>query len=124
MTEWFVIENDAATGPHQIDDLTSLALVGRLNTGSLIWRVGLEGWVPANTEPEIASLLLGVPPAIPSPSHYSATTQVIPPASPKTKRKIGPLAIILVVIMAIAAGSISKTVVQNQIAGFRQGAVS
>lgn len=50
--EWFYVEAGVQRGPHTADELAGI--VRRLGGGTLVWRAGMAGWVPADAVPELA----------------------------------------------------------------------
>jgi uncharacterized membrane protein YhaH (DUF805 family) len=50
--EWFYVEAGAQRGPLTTDELAGI--VRRLGGGTLVWRAGMAGWVPADAVPELA----------------------------------------------------------------------
>ena len=59
---WFYVEDGRRKGPVGVPQLVELILGGRLAEDALVWRSGLEAWVPADSIEEVRREL---PPPIP-----------------------------------------------------------
>lgn len=57
-TQWFISRNGQNFGPFAADQLLSNGLTAQTQ----VWKAGMSGWQPANTVPELASLLPPIPP--------------------------------------------------------------
>lgn len=44
--QWYVARNGQKTGPYSTEQLKQLAGAGKLGAGDLLWKEGLETWVP------------------------------------------------------------------------------
>ncbi len=64
MKIWFYAKGGDHFGPFTDDELKGLAAAGTLKRTDLIWKDGLDDWVPADAE---QGLFSGLPPAIPPP---------------------------------------------------------
>jgi len=49
--EWFYVEGGVQRGPHTVEEIGEV--VRRLGASTLVWRAGLEEWVPADTVEEV-----------------------------------------------------------------------
>ena len=66
---YYVGLNGQQAGPFTMQQLSSLVNNGQMNGQTLVWKQGLEGWVPANTLTELQSLFAKpgtVPPPFPN----------------------------------------------------------
>ena len=59
---WFYVEDGRRRGPVGVPELVELILGGRIAEDTLVWRSGLEAWVPAESLEEVRREL---PPPIP-----------------------------------------------------------
>jgi len=60
---WHLAENGVATGPFAPAQLREAVATGRLRADTLVWRAGMEGWLPAGRLPELAPLFAPGTPA-------------------------------------------------------------
>lgn len=63
---FFIAVNGKQTGPHSMDELTSLATAGQLTRQTLVWRNGMPQWSPASSVSELSNLFANVPPPLPT----------------------------------------------------------
>ncbi|PUZ27004.1 Membrane protease subunit, stomatin/prohibitin family, contains C-terminal Zn-ribbon domain [Chitinophaga costaii] len=61
----FLAINGQQEGPYDLATLQQLAVGGRLNAQTLVWKAGMGAWAAASTLPEVAVLLGSVPPPLP-----------------------------------------------------------
>ncbi|OWY20153.1 SPFH domain-containing protein [Sphingobacteriales bacterium UPWRP_1] len=61
----FVAQNGKQTGPFTEAELKPLIEQGALTRQTLVWKAGMNNWAPAETVPELNSLLQSVPPPLP-----------------------------------------------------------
>ena len=62
---WHLAENGASVGPIAAEQLPQLIAIGRLRADTLVWTVGMGGWLPAAQVPGLAALLQNQPPPLP-----------------------------------------------------------
>ncbi len=62
--QFHVAVNGQQTGPFGLDQLKAMATSGQLTKQSQVWKAGMAGWLSAETQPELASLFMNVPPPI------------------------------------------------------------
>ncbi len=74
---WHVAVNGQTMGPYSMQQMTTGATSGELKPDSVVWTPGMDGWKPASTVPQLASLFAGPPPPPPAPS---GATPPAPPA--------------------------------------------
>jgi membrane protease subunit (stomatin/prohibitin family) len=63
---FFIATNGKQTGPHSMDELSSLATGGQFTPQTLVWRNGMAQWSPASSVNELSSLFANVPPPLPT----------------------------------------------------------
>lgn len=66
--EYYILKNNLKEGPYSIEDLKTK----NITANTMIWKVGLSDWVPANQVGELSELLSNLPPEAP-------TSQQVPP---------------------------------------------
>jgi hypothetical protein len=64
-SSWWYVSNNERKGPVDDEELRRLLVDGRLNSNSLVWKQGMEGWQPAQQIDELTSFLSSLPPEIP-----------------------------------------------------------
>jgi hypothetical protein len=57
MAQWHVAIADVPVGPMRLEEVSRKIATGAVGPESLVWREGLDDWMPANKVPEIAALL-------------------------------------------------------------------
>jgi hypothetical protein len=72
--QWHVAISDIPVGPMRLEEVSRKITTGAVGAQSLVWREGLDDWMPAAQVPEIAALL-NVPPASGSlfPAHHAGS---------------------------------------------------
>jgi membrane protease subunit (stomatin/prohibitin family) len=63
--QWYLGADGRQLGPFDQNALAGQVAEGTLNAATLVWKTGMEAWVPASQVPELASLLPGTPPPLP-----------------------------------------------------------
>jgi membrane protease subunit (stomatin/prohibitin family) len=63
--QWFIGAGGQQQGPFDQAGLAGQARTGALSRGTLVWKSGMAGWIPAEQVPELASLLASTPPPLP-----------------------------------------------------------
>jgi hypothetical protein len=61
---WWYVSNDQRKGQIDGEELRRLLVDGALNSNSLVWKQGMEGWQPARQIDELTSFLSSLPPEI------------------------------------------------------------
>ena len=46
-SEWYVFKNNNRLGPFSSQDLRRLTVAGSLSPDDLVWKEGINGWIPA-----------------------------------------------------------------------------
>ncbi len=67
---YYLVESDVATGPHKRSQLERMALDGRINATTLVWKQGMSCWQPAS----VVQQLEGLPFLSSEPPPHSRTT--------------------------------------------------
>lgn len=62
---YFVAVNGKQTGPFSLQELSNQFQTGTANAQSLIWKAGMDRWLPATQVDEVNALLSNTPPPIP-----------------------------------------------------------
>jgi len=65
MTTWWYSEKDNKTGPVEIDEIKRLLLSGKISTKTMIWREGMESWLPLEEVKELEEVKAVLPPPLP-----------------------------------------------------------
>jgi hypothetical protein len=73
---WWYVSNNQRKGPIDDEELRRLLIDGTLNSNSLVWKEGMEGWQPARQIDELSSFLTALPLGLPLPARQ--TEQIIP----------------------------------------------
>ena len=60
--EWFYSSNGSQIGPVDMAELSRLASGGELKPDDLVWRDGLDNWVPASTVPDVFAATVSAEP--------------------------------------------------------------
>ncbi|MEQ8473556.1 MAG: DUF4339 domain-containing protein [Marinoscillum sp.] len=60
--DYFIIENEEKKGPLSISDLAQIGI----SKSTLVWKKGLDGWVPAVKLEELNDIINSTPPPIPT----------------------------------------------------------
>lgn len=89
--EWYYASGGAQQGPFGIDDLKARHAAGQIPADALIWREGMENWVPWNQVPELAAAPKLVTGAAPTPAANPVGNQ--PYAPPATNPYAGGMGI-------------------------------
>jgi uncharacterized RDD family membrane protein YckC len=68
--KWYYVEQGQQTGPISDEQLAELSRTGKIQAGTLVWRAGLEEWIPygqmiAEANPAPAPEIASVPPPAP-----------------------------------------------------------
>ncbi|GLX02749.1 SPFH domain-containing protein [Microtetraspora sp. NBRC 16547] len=63
--QWYVAVGGRQQGPYDPAALPGLVGTGELTRASLVWRVGMPAWLPADQVPELSPLMSSVPPPLP-----------------------------------------------------------
>jgi membrane protease subunit (stomatin/prohibitin family) len=63
--QWYLGVNGQQLGPFDEAGLRAQASSGALNTQTLVWKAGMPGWVSASQTPDVAKILVSVPPPLP-----------------------------------------------------------
>jgi len=61
----FFVDIDGVPMEHTVDELRELVRQGRVTRQTLVWREGMDQWVPAGTVTELSGILPVVPPPLP-----------------------------------------------------------
>jgi hypothetical protein len=64
---YFVAVEGRQTGPFSMEQLAELATSGSLTQDSLVWKSGMENWVPARQVADLAQVFGATPPPVPPP---------------------------------------------------------
>ncbi|MGZ3920592.1 MAG: SPFH domain-containing protein [Bacteroidia bacterium] len=64
LTQFHVVVNGAQAGPFNMQQLQQMAAAGQLLRTSQVWKAGMANWASAESQPELASLFMNVPPPI------------------------------------------------------------
>ena len=62
--QYFVAVNGAQAGPFPFLALQAKVAAGEISPATLVWKAGLQAWIPASQAPELAALFPQVPPPI------------------------------------------------------------
>lgn len=65
-SKYHVAVNGQATGPFDRATLVRMAASGNFSKNSLVWKQGMENWVPAEKMPDLQTLFGEVPPPVPT----------------------------------------------------------
>ncbi|WP_076789654.1 RDD family protein [Chlorobium sp. KB01] len=65
MTAWWYAEKEKKTGPLEQDELASLIQRGKIGPRTMLWKEGMESWLPLNEIEELQMLNAAVPPPLP-----------------------------------------------------------
>ncbi|WP_442589263.1 SPFH domain-containing protein [Pedobacter sp. AW31-3R] len=65
MVVFYAVVNGQQAGPYDINALKQLAVQRQITTDTLVWREGMENWLPASQSPELKSVFGAVPPPLP-----------------------------------------------------------
>ncbi len=65
MTAWWYAEKDKKTGPLEQGDLTRLIQSGKIGPRTMLWKEGMESWLPLDEIEELRALKAAVPPPLP-----------------------------------------------------------
>lgn len=63
---YYVVVNEQATGPYDINTLTQMVVSGQLTANSLVWKSGMAQWSKAEIVDELRNLFVNTMPPIPS----------------------------------------------------------
>jgi uncharacterized RDD family membrane protein YckC len=65
MTAWWYAEKEKKTGPLEQGELTPLIQSGKIGPKTMLWREGMESWLPLDEIEELQPLKAAVPPPLP-----------------------------------------------------------
>lgn len=65
MTAWWYAEKEKETGPLEHEELASLIQRGKIGPRTMLWKEGMESWLPLNEIKELQILNAAVPPPLP-----------------------------------------------------------
>ncbi|MFA7175496.1 MAG: RDD family protein [Kiritimatiellia bacterium] len=65
MTAWWYAEKEKKTGPLEQGELASLIQRGKIGPRTMLWKEGMESWLPLNEIEELQPLKAAVPPPLP-----------------------------------------------------------
>lgn len=65
--QWYYIRNGQRYGPVPADELARLAATGTLQASDLVWKAGLQEWLPARSIEDLSFSTGQVPPSVPPP---------------------------------------------------------
>lgn len=65
MTAWWYAEKEKKTGPFEQEELASLIQRGKIGPRTMLWKEGMESWLPLNEIEELQPLKAAVPPPLP-----------------------------------------------------------
>jgi uncharacterized protein DUF4339 len=65
-SSWWYASNNQRKGPIDDEELRRLLVDGTLNSNSLVWKQGMEGWKPVRQIDELTSFFSSLPPEIPT----------------------------------------------------------
>ena len=127
-TWWYVsITDGERKGPVSDDDLHQLLISGAVKPTTLVWKTGMEDWQPIAQVPDLASMLVSLPPPIPAshalpppvPPSHAALQQ--PPTTSTWVRHLGStFALILGGFMFVGGlGSFLNTIEHPEEASFK-----
>ena len=63
---YYVVANEQAMGPFDIEALKQMVSVGKLTENSLVWKKGMPDWEKANSQNDLKNLFVDIMPPIPS----------------------------------------------------------
>lgn len=66
MTAWWYAEKEKKTGPLEQGELASLVQRGKIGPSTMLWKEGMESWLPLNEIEELQPLKAAIPPPLPS----------------------------------------------------------
>lgn len=84
--EWYYAKANKQHGPVSAAELKKLVDQGELKPGDLVWREGLEDWIPARNDPVLKKLFGQEAPA-PPPKVAKTPPRAVPPGGPPVFRK-------------------------------------
>jgi len=64
IVQFHVVINGAQAGPFSLQQLQAMVSSGQLVRTSQVWKAGMANWASAESQPELASLFMNVPPPI------------------------------------------------------------
>ncbi len=84
--DWFYAKDGAQKGPVGIEELKSLRVSGQVGQDDLVWREGMDDWLPYRDVAELSVSISGIPPVGASgvggaPRSTSANQVYAPPGS-------------------------------------------
>ena len=65
MSDWWYAEKDKKNGPLEQGDLARLIKSGKIGPRTLLWKEGLESWLPLDEIEELHALIAAIPPPLP-----------------------------------------------------------
>ena len=86
MDEWWYNENSQEIGPRNIDEMKELASSNRIHTDTLIWKKGMDEWLPLHKIKELKELVVNTPPPLPTKDGIAASIYINYPESGAWKR--------------------------------------
>jgi len=84
--EWYYAKANKQHGPVSASELKKLVDQGELKPGDLVWREGLEDWIPARNDPVLKNLF-GREAHAPPPKVAKTPPKAVPPGGPPVFRK-------------------------------------
>ena len=83
--DWYYATGGVQQGPIGIDELKARHAAGQIPANALIWREGMDNWIPWNQVPELAptpEIVAGGEPGSPAPTANPVGDQIYaPPAT-------------------------------------------
>ncbi|MCW3077122.1 MAG: putative virion core protein (lumpy skin disease virus)-like protein [Bacteroidetes bacterium] len=64
VSQFHVVVNGAQAGPFNLQQLQQMVTAGQLIRTSQVWKAGMANWASAESQPELASLFMNVPPPV------------------------------------------------------------
>lgn len=55
--DWYAILNGTQAGPFTLGEMASMLKSGSVNAGTYVWKRGMEDWLPAESVPELKSVI-------------------------------------------------------------------
>ena len=72
MSNWFIAVNGKSEGPFPESDIRNRLMSGSLAPDAMVWREGMQGWIPASQVPEFSGQA-GIPGTVPAPPVISTS---------------------------------------------------
>ncbi len=115
MNEWFCYASGQRYGPITQDELGLWIQQGRVKPTDLVWRDGMPEWQEARAVPELASLFVVMPPAVPIAPYTGA--RHLAPHRGTTILVFGILGLLCCIIFAIVAWVMANEDLQRMALG-------